>query len=290
MKTSFGCYPCFFTQILKTSALLGLNEDQTQEAMVRFGAWLAELPLDASPAANGRQVYRILSEISGIEDPYREIKDKCTQTALTLYPELKQRVRSAPDPLFEAIQVAVAGNLIDFGTMLNFDIKEDIEAILRQEFFINHYSTFQAQLARARDILVLGDNAGETVFDRILLEELSQRVHYVVREKPIINDATYEDAVAAGIDDIADIISSGSDAPATIVELCSPEFNERLRSADLIISKGQGNYEGLSEESLPIFFLLKAKCAVVADHLAVPQGSIILLRSPHFPDLSTPHH
>ncbi|NOR15001.1 MAG: DUF89 family protein, partial [Candidatus Aminicenantes bacterium] len=253
MKTSLGCYPCFFTQILKTSAVLGLDEDQTQEAMARFGSWLAELPLEASPAANGRQVYRILSEISGIEDPYREIKDKCTQTALKLYPELKQRVRSAPDPLFEAIQVAVAGNLIDFGTMLDFDIKEDIEAILHQEFFINHFPAFKAHLAQAQDILFLGDNAGETVFDRILIEELPQRVQYVVREKPIINDATFEDAVAAGIAGIADIISSGSDAPATIVELCSPEFQERLRSADLIISKGQGNYEGLSEESLPIF-------------------------------------
>ncbi len=287
MKTSLDCYPCFFTQILKTSALLGLDEDQKQKAMTRFGSWLAELPLESSPAANGRQVYRILSEISGIEDPYREIKDKCTRTALNLYPELKERVRSAPDPLFEAIQVAVAGNLIDFGTMLDFNIKEDIEAILRQDFFINHYSSFQIHLESAQNILFLGDNAGETVFDRILLEELPRPVQYVVREKPIINDATVEDAVAAGIDGIAEIISSGSDAPATIVDLCSMEFQESLRAADLIISKGQGNYEGLSEEALPIYFLLKAKCTVVAEHLAVPQGSIILLRSPHFPDLSS---
>jgi len=284
MKTSFGCFPCFFTQILKTSSLLELNVGQTREALDRFGAWLAEMPLDASPAANGRRVYQILSDISGIEDPYREIKDKCTLTALKLYPELKQRVRSSSDPLFEAIQVAVAGNLIDFGTMLDFDIKEDIEAILHQEFYINHYPAFQAALSQAQDILYLGDNAGETVFDRILLEELPRRVEYVVREKPIINDATFEDAIAAGLDRVADIVTSGSDAPATIFELCSSQFQDRLRAADLIISKGQGNYEGLSDDSLPIFFLLKAKCGVVADHLAVPQGSIILLRSPKFPD------
>jgi uncharacterized protein with ATP-grasp and redox domains len=283
MKTSFGCFPCFFTQILKTSALLELNEIQTREAMLRFGTWLPKMPMEASPAANGRQLYRMLSEISGIEDPYRGIKAKCTRTALQLYPELKHRVQSASDPLFEAIRVAVAGNLIDFGTMLDFDVKEDVAAILAQDFYINDYPGLQSAVSQARDVLVLGDNAGETVFDRILLEELPQRVQYVVREKPIINDATCEDARAAGIDQVADIISSGSDAPATIIELCSSEFRKRLSAADLIISKGQGNYEGLSEEALPIYFLLKAKCAVVAEHLDVPQGSLVLLRSPHFP-------
>jgi uncharacterized protein with ATP-grasp and redox domains len=283
MKTSFGCFPCYFTQILKTSALLGLTEIQTRQALIRFGAWLEELPMEASPAANGLPLYRMLSEISGVEDPYRKTKDKCTRTALGLYPELKQRVRSAPDPLFEAVRVAVAGNLIDFGTMLDFNVREDIEAILDQEFYINDYPALRSALSQARDLIVLGDNAGETVCDRILLEELPQRAQYVVREKPIINDATYEDAVAAGIDQVADIISSGCEAPATIMELCSPDFQKRLRSADLVISKGQGNFEGLSDESLPIFFLLKAKCTVVAEHLDVPQGSIILLRSPHFP-------
>lgn len=284
MKTSFGCFPCYFTQILKTSALLELTDAQIHEALGRFGACLADLPLQASPAANGFELYRLLTEISGVGDPYRVIKDKCTRTALQLYPELKQRVSAAPDPLFEAVRVAVAGNLIDFGTMLDFDIREDIEAILAQDFYINDYPALRSALGQARDLLVLGDNAGETVFDRILLEELPRRVTYVVRDKPIINDATIEDAAAAGIDRIADIVSSGCAAPATIVELCSPDFQERLHSADLIISKGQGNFEGLSDESLPIFFLLKAKCAVVAEHLNVPQGSIILLRSPHFPD------
>ena len=127
MKTYLSCYPCFFTQILKTSALLGLDEQQTWEAMTRFGSRLKEMPLEVSPAANGREIYRILAEISGVLDPYHEIKAKCTQTALALFPGLKKRVKEASDPLFEAIRVAVAGNLIDFGTSLEFDLKEDLE-------------------------------------------------------------------------------------------------------------------------------------------------------------------
>ena len=130
---------------------------------------------------------------------------------------------------------------------------------------------------------MLGDNAGETVFDRILIEELGKPVRYAVREAPMINDAVRDDAVMAGIDEVAEIVSSGCVAPGTIRKYCSAEFWQALQEAEIIISKGQGNFEGLSDEPLPLFFLLKAKCLAVARELGVPQGSILLLRSPHFP-------
>jgi len=114
------------------------------------------------------------------------------------------------------------------------------------------------------------------VFDRVLIEELGKPVTYVVREQPIINDAVREDAIAAGIDKVAEIISSGADAPGNILRLCSKEFFMIYEASDFIISKGQGNYEGLSGENRPIFFLLKAKCSVIAKHIGVEQGSIIL--------------
>jgi uncharacterized protein with ATP-grasp and redox domains len=200
-----------------------------------------------------------------------------------MYPEMKARVRVAEDPLKEALRIAVAGNFIDFGTTEQVDLKAGLEKILDQDFAIDHYGELRDSLERSERVLMLGDNAGETVFDRVLIEELGKPVRYVVRAAPMINDATREDAVMAGIEGVAEIVSSGCVAPGTIRRFCSPEFWQELRETPLIISKGQGNFEGLSDEALPIFFLLKAKCRAVAREVGVPQGSILLLRSPHFP-------
>jgi hypothetical protein len=145
---------------------------------------------------------------------------------------------------------------------------------------INDYENFKNSIKNSSRILYLGDNAGEIVFDRVLIEELHQikdlEVNFVVREKPIINDATLDDAIVTGMDKVARIISSGSDAPATILSQCSPQLLELYYSADVIIAKGQGNYESLSEEKGNIFFLLKAKCPVVAGLLEVNVGDAIL--------------
>ena len=283
MRAQLECFPCYYSQILKTARLLSLSEVQTREAIARFSRMLPDIPDAATPAGIGRELYLILSELSGDPDPYREIKEQCTRLALDMVPDLKKRVRAAPDPLKEALRIAVAGNFIDFGTTEQVDLKAGLEEILDQEFAIDHYGELKDRLERAGEVLMLGDNAGETVFDRILIEELGTPVRYVVREAPMINDAVRADAVMAGIDRVAEIVSSGCVAPGNIREYCSAEFWQTLREAELIISKGQGNFEGLSDESLPIFFLLKAKCLAVAREIGVPQGSILLIQSPHFP-------
>ena len=283
MRAAPECYHCFFTQILKTGHMLSLSEEQILEAVSRFCRRLTETSRQATPAGIGRELYLILSELSGIADPYREIKEHCTRMALDVYPGLKDRVAGADDPLKEALRIAVAGNFIDFGTTEQVDLKTGLEEELDLHFAIDHYVELRAGLEQARNILMLGDNAGETVFDRILIEELGKPVRYVVREAPMINDAVREDAVMAGIDGVAEIVSSGCVAPGTIREFCSEDFWRELNRAEIIISKGQGNFEGLSDEPLPIFFLLKAKCQAVAREIGVPKGSILLLKSPHFP-------
>ncbi len=277
MRAALECYPCFFTQILKTAQLLSLSEEQTREAVRRFSRLLPEFPAPASPAAIGREVYLILADISGVKDPYRELKQHCTRLALEMVPELKERIKKADDPLREALRIAVAGNFIDFGTSLDINLKSGLDKILEQDFLIDFYAELRRHLERAKSVLMLGDNAGETVFDRLLIEELAVPVTYVVREAPMINDALAEDAEMAGIGEVARIVSSGCVAPGTIREFCSPEFWQMLTHAELIISKGQGNYEGLSHESLPIFYLLKAKCKAVARDIGVPVGSMLLL-------------
>ncbi|MGD8537184.1 MAG: ARMT1-like domain-containing protein [Candidatus Aminicenantes bacterium] len=282
MKIYLDCYPCFFQQALNVTRLVGANEDTTHKILLEVSRFLPKIPAGATPPEIGREVYRIVSRLTGVQDPYREIKKKCTEQALTLYPGLKERVRSAEDRLKTAIRIAIAGNVIDFGSNAPFDMEKDLESILDQRFAIDDFETFKAALPKAKDVLYIADNAGETVFDRVLIEELGKPVTYVVRERPIINDAVLEDAVAAGIDKVADIMSSGTDAPGNILRFCADEFFKVYKTADFIISKGQGNYEGLSEESRPIFFLLKAKCHVIAKDIGVEQGSIILKRSKFF--------
>ncbi|MGB2905715.1 MAG: ARMT1-like domain-containing protein [Candidatus Aminicenantaceae bacterium] len=277
MRAALECFPCYYSQILKTARMLSLTEEQTREAISRFSGLLPGLPDSATPAGIGRELYLILSKLSGDPDPYRGIKAHCTRLALDMYPKMKERVRSSRDPLKEALRIAVAGNFIDFGTTEQVNLKAGLEEILYQEFVIDHYEELRDHLDKVDEVLMLGDNAGETVFDRVLIEELGKPVRYVVREAPMINDAIREDAVMAGIDRVAEVISSGCVAPGTIRRFCSAEFWQTMQEAQLIISKGQGNFEGLSDEPLPIFFLLKAKCFAVAREIGVPQGSLLLL-------------
>ena len=279
MKSYLDCYPCFFVQAIKTSRMITSDEKKIWQILNDVSLSLPKMPFGATPPEIGREVYRIISERTGMKDPYRKLKEECTRQALSLYPELKKLINSSEDRLMTAVRVSIAGNIIDFGANFDFDLKKDTGKILSQEFAVNHYPEFCEALEKARKILYLADNAGETVFDRLLIEEINKPVIYVVRARPIINDATREDALLAGIDKVAEIMPSGCDAPGNILKLCSDEFLKVYRSADLIISKGQGNYEGLSDEDRPIFFLLKAKCHVIARDIGIDEGGIVLMKA-----------
>ncbi len=279
MKAALDCYPCFFLQALKTSRIVTSDEKKILEILNEVSLALTRLCFDLTPSEIGREVYRIISARTGVRDPYRKLKDGFIRQALSLYPEMKKLIESSKDRLMTAVRLSIAGNIIDFGTQAKFDLKKDIKKILFQDFALNHYSQFCKALKKAKKILFLADNAGETVFDRLLIEELHKPVIYAVRERPIINDATGEDALLSGIGEAAEIISSGCDAPGIILKFCSREFLKEYHSAGLIISKGQGNYEGLSDEKRPIFFLLKAKCPAVAREFGVEEGGIILAKA-----------
>lgn len=279
MKAYLDCYPCFFSQTLKTARMITSDEKLIHRILVEVSLALPELSFEATPPEIGKEVYKIISEMTGVEDPYAAIKDRCTRQALSLYPELKKLIDSSEDRLLTALKVAIAGNVIDFGANADFDLKNDIKQVLSQDLAIDDSHDLRLAVDRAQSILYVADNAGETVFDRLLIEELGKPVIYVVREKPVINDAVCEDALAAGIDEVADIISSGTDAPGTILNLCSERFLKIYQAAELIISKGQGNYEGLSDEPRPIFFLLKAKCPVIARDIGVDVGDIIVSKA-----------
>jgi len=276
MKTYLDCLPCFLNQALRAARIATDDEKKIKTVLDEVGMMLKNISLNTSPPESARLIYHKVKEITGNVDPYNKIKKESTQQALSLYPYLKDRLKKSKDRLLMAIRIAIAGNIIDFGANWNFDIENETYKVLEMNFAVCDYNRFKNKLDKAPDVLYIGDNAGECVFDRILIEEIKKPVTYVVREVPIINDATYEDAVQAGIDGVATILSSGTDAPGTILETCSQEFKEVYKNSEFVISKGQGNYESLSKERRPIFFLLKTKCNIVAGDIGVDIGDIVL--------------
>lgn len=258
--------------------MAGADEERQRLILDRTMALLQDASLESKPPEIGDGVHRIVRQLTGDDDPYAAVKAESTREALRLYPRLKALVAEDGDRLERAIRIAIAGNVIDFATGADFDIKEGLERILNQPFAINDIAAFRKALSEARSVLYLGDNAGETVFDRVLIEALDVPVIYAVKGGPIINDATVDDALAAGLDEVAEVVSTGSDAPGTILSRCSAEFRALYERAELVIAKGQANYETLSEERGRLFFLLKVKCPVIARDIGAPVGSIVLKR------------
>ena len=276
MKTYLDCIPCFFKQALFAARAALDDEEKIKQVLDRIGELVPEIPLHSSPPETGREVYRIVREVTGVNDPFASLKAESIRMALALYPSLKEVVETSGEPLETAVRLAVAGNVIDFGADPDFELEQDIQEALRREPAINHFDVLKNKLKGAREILYLADNAGETVFDKIFIEAIDKPVVYAVRDRPVINDATVEDAIKSGLDEVARVVSSGCDAPGVIPNRCSEEFLDLFQRADLIISKGQGNYETLSSEQRPVFYLLKAKCPVIARDLGVKQGDTVI--------------
>jgi damage-control phosphatase, subfamily I len=244
--------------------------------------WTGAMDLNQTPPAMAQRIHRQLREITGKNDPYRQVKDRLNSLALELIPVLRAKIESADDPLMMATRLAIVGNVMDMGVNGNLtetDVRHAMNLALTEPFF-GELDRFRQAITEAQSILYLADNAGEIAFDRLLVEQLSlKRITVVVRGAPVINDATLIDAQAVGLDKIVEVIDNGSDAPGTILSDCRPEFRHRFAEADLIIAKGQGNFESLSNESRNLFFLFKVKCSVIANHIKQPIGTQVLTQS-----------
>ena len=275
MNMSLDCYPCFLRQTLKSVRLAGADEKTQSQILHQVLDRLQDFDSTKCPPEMSCQVHAIIREQTGV-DPYSQGKKASTQQALALYPKLKALITAADEPLETAVRLSIAGNIIDLGIYHEYDLEGTIERVLAQPFAIDDFAAFREALEKTERILYLADNAGETVFDRLLIETINQSVIYAVRGGPVLNDATREDALEAGLGEITTIIDNGATAPGTVLDLCSGEFRDFFANAELIISKGQGNYESLSDTTAPVFFLLQAKCQVVAKDLGVPMTSIVL--------------
>jgi len=279
MRTALDCIPCFARQALEAARFVTDDASVHEQVLREVLRSSADMDFTQCPPLVAQRIHHRLRQLTGVEDPYRAVKDRFNRMALDMLPDLSVKVNQAPDPFGMAVRLAIAGNVIDLGVNGNVteaEARRCVENVL-QGPFDGDTEAFRRAVERARSILYLVDNAGEIVFDRLLIEQLPpDRVVVAVRGRPILNDATMTDAEAAGLCNRVEVIDNGSDVPGTILSDCSRMFQERFEDADLIIAKGQGNFETLSDTTAGIYFLLKVKCPVIAEHVGLPLGIHVL--------------
>ncbi len=283
MRTYLECMPCFIKQSLEAARMATDDEEVQTKVLKEVMGHLQDISLTSSPPELSRDVHEIIRRITKTKDPYKKVKDQSNEMAQKEYPRLKKLVGESDDSLLMAIKLSIVGNVIDFGAMNRFNVDDMIDNAVKREFDASAYPQFKSVLEQSETILFLADNTGEIFFDKLLLKELVKRqkqITYVVKTNPIINDATVEDANLAGIDKLATIIDGDSgqkqSAPGMVLSYASKEFLEIFKSSDMVISKGQGNYEGLSDVTRDVFFMLVVKCPLVAQDISSEVGKLIL--------------
>lgn len=283
MRVTVECVPCYLKQVISACKQFNLKPDLQWQVMNTICDSLSNLSNKTTPAYNSSLIlHRLVKEIDA-GDPFRRAKEKSNEQALKLLNSIQ--IDYGEDPLYTALKIAVAGNIIDLGIIEHYNLKESLTEALKNEFAVNDYSKFKDILKKHTSVLIIGDNSGEIAFDKILVSELVKQgclVTYAVKGGFVLNDATYEDAKQVGMVNLARVIDNGNNFLGTVFDECSEEFINTFEQADLVISKGQANYEtleGTKEAGDKTFFLLKAKCEVVARNLGCNLGDIVFTQN-----------
>jgi len=279
LKIQPTCVECIINQARRVGETLGVDAttakklEQNAIAMSKDFSFLQTPPEVATP------VYEKMAAILETEDIYKDIKELSTKKALSFVPLLEKKLQETNEKFLTALKIAVAGNVIDLASEVMFDLSEELEKVFENDFAQDDSKELFSLLQNAKEVVVLGDNAGEHIFDKLFIQTLQERFpevvfYYFTRGKPIINDVTYAEALEAGFS--CEVVDSGVPTPGFVYDLATPKAQALFKNADLIISKGMGNYECLSPSfKSPIAFLLKVKCSVVAQSLGKEVGDII---------------
>jgi len=277
------CIVCVLNQIIRVSDFLGLKKKKADEV---FGESLKETVrtnyLDMTPPVFSGNLYKKLSEITGIDDPYKNLRKEQNDLVLDNIKFFRDRIGNSENPLFTAFVYSLLGNIIDYGGVEIFDVNQIFEEINDIKLMVNDYGKIEEKLGSAEMLLIISDNAGEAVFDMLLIEQIRMKyprikIRYGVRSGPAINDILKEDAEYIGIGEIAEIIETGSTYAGTVISASDSDFVKVYEDSDIVISKGQGNFETLEmEKGQNIFFIFKVKCSVVSDHSGLPVNSLVL--------------
>ena len=277
-------YQCTLCQIRAFDKLIqkhDFSEEEKTRMLQEFLGYLSAVEHGKKAPEIGREVHAKIREFIDDPDPYNEVKYQSNTSLLQRYNEFKDIVLQSKDRFETALRLAIAGNIIDFGPGVEYDIDETIRKVLNSDFKINHSEELKRDMQSAHQILYLGDNAGEIVLDKLFIENFGHpNVYFAVRGSPVINDATFADAELVNMQEVATVISNDFDAPSTLIEKSSDKFREIYENSDLIISKGMGNLEGLLDaRGKNIFFLLMVKCQLIGDKLAVDKGDFVVKQS-----------
>lgn len=284
MHFYLDCYPCILKHAVAFIRLATDNQKTQEKTMRRILQAAAAFDFQNSPPCLTRLIQHIIQEECACVDPYKEIKQKFNQGMLDLYPYIEKSVQESAHPFDLAIRYAASANILDCGIFDDITVEEaqkTLESSVNMPLRFNTAQELAEDIQKAKKILYIGDNAGEIVADKLLLTRMPrEKVTFVVKGLPISNDAIREDAEAAGITDLVRVIDNGCDLPGTILPLCSPAFQQEFSEADLIIAKGQGNFETMNElTGKRIYFIFKSKCQVVTHFLGCEQGDIILKKA-----------
>jgi uncharacterized protein with ATP-grasp and redox domains len=275
MRTSLDCLVCFMKQARSVGKLAGADAAAQRLLCDAAGRFIPAVDSELSPPENAIALYSAFGRVLSSDDPFAQVKRESNELALSLRGEIRAKIEAADDPLRAAVQAAIGGNIIDYAAQHTFDAAQTMQDCFAQDFVVDDYSVLREMVGAGSKVLYLCDNCGEIVFDCLLIEQLQRlgcHVTTAVRGGPIINDATLEDARLCGLTELCSVISSGIACPGTPLALCSEEFQAQFHAAALIISKGMGNFETLSEIAAPIFFLFTVKCGQVARHLSERLG------------------
>lgn len=281
------CVHCAINQVIHTTEVAGAPEPLRRELMQRALKLLAEGDVNRNNCIQIEQVYRMVAEGLGDADPYRETRLFFDREMYRLLPALREQLAQSDDPLRAAVRAAIAGNLIDLaalgGEVTLERAMQKVEDVEREGLYFDDCDGLDAALKSARTLLVLGDNCGEIAMDRLLIETIRRlypqiEVKYSVRGSAVVNDVTYEDAAAVGMDEVAEVIDNGDCLLTTLLCRASEDFRREFYAADVVIAKGMGNYEGLYNcDRGNIWFMMIAKCSVIARMSGAPKGSILCM-------------
>lgn len=276
IKVYFDCYPCLLRQVLDAISFLDLDEETSREILNKSMQDLITMEDNLTSSECAAQLHQNIIQKAGGVDPYRNVKEMSLEKAAEQIEYAREMIVSSQDPLETALKICTAGNIIDFGPAADFDLRNAIEHVLNTPFSRFDYKAFKSALGYAERILFLGDNAGETLFDKLLIEQIAKPLDYVVKSAPIMNDALREDAELTKFPDYVTIIENGTAIQGTVLSQCSAEFLQKFEMADMIIAKGMANFETLPTERDRAFFLLKIKCKPIAELSGIPYGSFVL--------------
>jgi len=269
MKLRLECVVCYLRQALDAAKMATDDKNLHEEVLRKSLAIASDFNLDSCGFILQGKIKKMIEKILPKSDPYSRVKKKFNSIALGMENRLKDIIKNSEDPFETSLRISLAGNIIDFGPGIKLNetvLNEAIKKSFSQKLDRKRVELLKKNIDEAKKILFIGDNAGEIVMDKIFLEYLPrEKITYVVRGGPAINDSTMEDAEAVGMVDYVNVVTTGLDMPAAILPYCSKEFLDEYNMSDLVIAKGQGNYEVLCDEEKNIFFLLKIKCPVVAD-------------------------